>query len=197
MRETRVRSLGREDPLEKEMAVHSSILAWRIPWTEKPSRLQSTGSQRVRHNWATSPSPYPISVLTLSSPSLKHHAHFFMGNTPCQVCRVRVAAAFDNISQWSWFLDLFVDLYVCLYIYRLFKKWLSMDYVYIFTSIFYDLSFPLKVLVTQSCPAFCDPIIYSPPDSSVHGILQARILEWVAMPSSRGSSQLRDRTHVS
>ena len=47
MQETWVRSLGREDPLEKEMATHSSILAWRIPWTEKPSRLQSTGLQRV------------------------------------------------------------------------------------------------------------------------------------------------------
>ena len=57
MWETRVRSLGQEDPLEKEMAIHSSILAWRIPWTEKPSRLQSTGSQRVRHDWVTSP-PY-------------------------------------------------------------------------------------------------------------------------------------------
>ena len=50
MRETRVQSLGREDPLEKKMAIHSSILAWRIPWTEKPSRLQSTGSQRVGHD---------------------------------------------------------------------------------------------------------------------------------------------------
>ena len=48
--ETRVRSLGREDPLEKEMATHSSILAWRIPWTEEPGGLQSTGSQRVRHD---------------------------------------------------------------------------------------------------------------------------------------------------
>ena len=47
---TWVRSLGQEDPLEKEMAIPSSILAWRIPWTEKPSRLQSMGSQRVRHN---------------------------------------------------------------------------------------------------------------------------------------------------
>ena len=56
MRETQVRSLGWEDPLEKEMAIHSSILAWRIPWTEKPSRLQSIGSQRVGHDWATSPS---------------------------------------------------------------------------------------------------------------------------------------------
>ena len=53
MRETRVRSLGWEDPLEKEMATHSSILARRSPWTEEPGGLQSTGSQRVRHNWAS------------------------------------------------------------------------------------------------------------------------------------------------
>ena len=47
MRETRVQFLGREDPLEKEMAIHSSTLAWKIPWTEEPDRLQSMGSQRV------------------------------------------------------------------------------------------------------------------------------------------------------
>ena len=50
MQEMWVQSLGREDPLEKEMATHSSILAWRIPWTEEPGGLQSTGSQRVRHD---------------------------------------------------------------------------------------------------------------------------------------------------
>ena len=50
MQETWVRSLGQEDPLEKEMATHSSTLAWKIPWTEKPGRLQSMGSQRVRHD---------------------------------------------------------------------------------------------------------------------------------------------------
>ena len=50
LRETWVRSLGWEDPLEKEMATHSSLLAWRIPRTEEPGRLQSTGSQRVGHN---------------------------------------------------------------------------------------------------------------------------------------------------
>ena len=48
MQETQVQSLGQEDPLEEEMATHSSILAWRIPWTEEPGRLQSMGSQRVR-----------------------------------------------------------------------------------------------------------------------------------------------------
>ena len=50
MWKTQVHSLGLEDPLEKEMATHSSILAWKIPWTEEPSRLQSMGSQRVRHD---------------------------------------------------------------------------------------------------------------------------------------------------
>ena len=49
MQETQVRSLGREDPLEKEMTIHSSTIAWKIPWTEEPGRLQSMGSQRVRH----------------------------------------------------------------------------------------------------------------------------------------------------
>ena len=52
-RETSVRSLGREDPLEKEMATHSSIIAWRIPWIEEPGRLQSMESQRVGHDCAT------------------------------------------------------------------------------------------------------------------------------------------------
>ena len=50
MRKTPVQSLGREDPPEKEMATYSSTLAWKIPWTEEPGRLQSMGSQRVGHD---------------------------------------------------------------------------------------------------------------------------------------------------
>ena len=50
MWETQVQALGWEDPLEKEMAIYSSTIAWKIPWTEEPVRLQSMGSQRVRHN---------------------------------------------------------------------------------------------------------------------------------------------------
>ena len=50
---------------------------------------------------------------------------------------------------------------------------------------------------SQSCPTLCDPIDYSPPGSSVHGILQARILEWAAIPFSRGYSQPRDQTRIS
>ena len=70
MRETRARSLGWEDPLEKEMVTHSSILAWRIPWMKMPGRLQSTGSQRVRHDWATS-----LTLLTYVH--IKKQRHYF------------------------------------------------------------------------------------------------------------------------
>ena len=60
------------------------------------------------------------------------------------------------------------------------------------------LLFPLfKVLVAQSCPTLCNPIDYSPRGPSVNGILQARMLEWIGLPSSRGSSPPRDQTHVS
>ena len=56
MQETQVRSLRREDPLEKEMATHSSILAWRSPWTEEPEVLQSMGSQRItQYSWLGNP----------------------------------------------------------------------------------------------------------------------------------------------
>ena len=58
MRETQVPSLGREDPLEKEMATHSSTLAWKIPWTEKPGRLQSTGVAKSR----TQLSDFPLAI---------------------------------------------------------------------------------------------------------------------------------------
>ena len=57
MQETRVWFLGREDPLEKEMATHSSILAWKILWTEEPGRLQPMGVARVGHDLATKPPP--------------------------------------------------------------------------------------------------------------------------------------------
>ena len=64
MWETWVQSLGWGDPLEKGMATHSSILAWRIPWTEEPGGLQSVGLQRVRHDWATN------TPLYLNSPNM-------------------------------------------------------------------------------------------------------------------------------
>ena len=68
MRDTGVQSLGWEDPLEKEMAIHSSTLAWKIPWTQEPGRLQSMGSQRVVHDWATSLSLSSLEVFLWTFP---------------------------------------------------------------------------------------------------------------------------------
>ena len=67
MQETWVQSLGWEDRLEREMATHSSILAWTIPWTEKPGRLQSIGSQRVKHNWSDLAYMHKIEIKTVTA----------------------------------------------------------------------------------------------------------------------------------
>ena len=67
-RETWVQSLGGEDPLEKGMATHASILAWGIPWTEDPSRLQSTGSQRGRHDCVTATFTFSPVLKLLTAP---------------------------------------------------------------------------------------------------------------------------------
>ena len=86
MQETRVQSLGWEDPREKEMATHSSILVWKIPWTEEPARLQSMGSQRVGHDWVTSLFTFTVlhsqqlveseNAELLIQPTVKLHADF-------------------------------------------------------------------------------------------------------------------------
>ena len=76
MQETWVRSLGQEDPLEKEMAIHSSILTWRLPWTEKPGGLQSTGSQRVGHDWVTNTAHLELSLIYLGFRKLVKHLSF-------------------------------------------------------------------------------------------------------------------------
>ena len=81
MQETWVWSLGWEDPLEKEMATHSSILAWRIPWMEEPGRLQSTGLQRVGHNWATS-----LSLFTWKSSDVNTSAEDICVGAHCYPC---------------------------------------------------------------------------------------------------------------
>ena len=82
MQETGVWSLRCEDPLEKEIATHSSTLAWKIPWTEKRGRLQSTGSQRDRHYWATS-----------LSPSILQNTKNMWWN---------LLSAFGSLPVWNW-----------------------------------------------------------------------------------------------
>ena len=112
-----VGSLGQEEPLEEAMATHSSILAWRIPWTEESGGLQSIGLQRVRQDWS--------------------------------------------------------DLE------RMHTEWWHCTFL---------------CLCAKSLHPFYDSMDGSLLGSSVHGILQARILEWVAMPSVRESSQSRKGT---
>ena len=96
MQETWVRSLGRKDPLEKEMTIHSSTIAWKIPWTEEPGRLQSMGSQRVGHDWATWSSLRSLQAKSLCLLLASCHSGFnthriqssyFHGSISCFSCR--------------------------------------------------------------------------------------------------------------
>ena len=189
MWETRVRSLGREDPLEKEMATHSSTLAWRIPWREEPGRLQSMGSQRVRHDWVTS-----LLLLSWDLPPTCHH------QVPALPC------------AWvqPWFLQLLGSppteptVSPPLLTHFLATPWLkagkeirtgwvkerskahpgchvskstgsSYPLVLTFKSGLWSAAAAAKSL--QSCLTLCDPIDSSPPGSPVPGIFQARTLE--------------------
>ena len=84
MRAIQVWSLGGEDPLETEMATHSSILAWKIPWMEEPLRLQSMGLQRVRHNWATNTHTFKTKVTSLTG-------YVFCTLTETEICHVLIS----------------------------------------------------------------------------------------------------------
>ena len=135
VQEMQVESLGREDPLEKEMATHSSILGWEIPRTEESGGLQCMGSQK---SW-----------MQLSNKTTMIYSAFLF---------------FSIVAYYK-----ILNIVHC----------------------------ESESEVAQSCPTLCDPMDCSPPGFSVHGILQPRILEWVAMLSSRGSFQPRGRTPIS
>ena len=93
-------SLGQEDPLEKEMAPHSSILAWRIPWTEEPGGLQSMELQRVGHNWVTSLS-LSFSFITTIIPLTLVSSNCF----DCSpILRAREHLYLSSHSLWTWYL---------------------------------------------------------------------------------------------
>ena len=143
------RSLGWKDPLEEGMAIHSTTLARRIPWTEEPGGLRSLGLQRVRHSW---------------SDLARTHAEIEIDIDPSQAERDGVA---DVVQRQQVYWRILSHLHAC-------------------------------VLSHFRCvQLFCGSMNCSPPGSSVHGILQARILEWVAMSSSSRFSPPRDWTPVS
>ena len=115
MQETWVQSLGQEDPLEKGMATHSSILAWRIPWTEEDDRLQSVGSQRVGHDWAT----FTFFTECICSVLKTIYMGGYMVSPSLEVCvRTPLRAGFiENSNHWrlrTFFeVDLSFSLWAC------------------------------------------------------------------------------------
>ena len=144
MQETWVRSLGREDPLEEEMATRSSILAWRISWTEEPGGLQSMGLQESETTWPLNQQPPPPRSNWHGAECLHHCALHHQSQKESLLVRQKV-----------------------------------------------------KISAAQSWLTLHDPVDCSPPGCSVHGVLQARTLERVAIPFCRRSSQPRNRTWVS
>ena len=98
MQETQVWSLDWEDPLEKEMATRCSILAWEIPWTEEPGRLQSMGSQRVGHNWVINTSFF------LYYP---YNAHRICNDIPCIVSDINNLCPFSFLLSYPGWLNHF------------------------------------------------------------------------------------------
>ena len=121
MQETQVQSLGGEDPLEKEMATHSEILAWRIPRTEELGRLQSLGSQRVGLDWATkAPTGSPWgwfqawSLLDIQGVLLPFCVHAALGFVWCAVLPVATASRGPGSFTWVLFSALLLDSYLTL-----------------------------------------------------------------------------------
>ena len=94
MRETRVRALGWEDPLEKEISIHSSSISWKIPWTEKPGRLQSMGSQRVGHDRDFTFSSKYIELILKLPPVTIHYQLL-------ELAQIHVHRIGDAIQQFS------------------------------------------------------------------------------------------------
>ena len=145
-----IRSLGQEDPLEKEMATCSSVLAWKIPWTEESEGLQSVRLKRVGHDWGTE----HVHIMTCI-----HHCRFIQSDFTA--LKSSVLCLFSSPLPQSLETNGLLTISLC-----------------------------AKSL--QFCLTLYDLKGHSPPGSSVHGIFQARTLEWVAVPSCRGSSPPRD-----
>ena len=108
MQETWVWSLGWEDPLEEGMAIHSSILAWRIPWTEEPGGLQSMGSQRVGHDWVTKHSTACICSLPLEPPSPPPPGYYRVRSEFCEPHSKFLLAIYLTYSNVCFHLTLYI-----------------------------------------------------------------------------------------
>ena len=157
-RETQVRSLGQEDPLEKEMANHSSIVAWKIPWTEEPDRLQSMGSQRVGHDWATS-----LTSLTCVTESLDCAAAINIVNQLYFNKKMNFKNHFNNSPPHTLEnkgICILLEFpracaYYSLLVFELKYSWFALSQVSVSS-------------ISQSCSTLCDPKACSTPGLPVH-----------------------------
>ena len=247
MQEMYVGSLVREDPLEEGMATHSSILAWRIPWTEEPGGLQSTVSQRLGHDRGTN--PFTLLRIQLYDLHLSVHLHkhdtgynterslhldkFPSPDTP-SVSKITSSLSFIITGSFRLVLNaaqifakqsnpciarhlkIFLHVKIWIYIsphtnvcaclppnpwphgpmYPLTGTWQPSPQT--LRNPAPTTHLPFCYLVATPCLTLWDPTDCSPPGSSVCGILQAIILEWVAISSSGAvSSRPRDRTFIS
>ena len=171
------------------MATHSSILAWKIPWTEKPGRLQSMGSQRVRHDWATF--TFTFSLGGSDCKELPATPETWVRSLGREGPLEKEMATRNSILAWKipWTEE--PGGLQSMGSHRIWHDQVTNT----FTLIFICVCARAKLL--QLCLTLGNSMGCSLPASSVLEILQERILEWVAMTSLRGSSQPRDRTHVS
>ena len=170
------------------MAPHSSTLAWKIPWMEEPGGLQSMGSLRVGHDWAAS-----LSLFTFMHWRRKWQPTpvFLPGESQgrgslvgCRLWGRRVEHDWSDLAAVAAAEDSCRPSVIS----PKHGTWRRAEY---------NTYAALRAKSLQSCPTICSPVDCSPPGCSVHGILQAGILEWVAVPSSRGSSPPRNWTQVS
>ena len=183
--ETRVRSLGQEVPLEKEMVTHFSILAWRIPWMEQPGGLQSMGLQRVGHD---SMSSLLLTRALILSWGLHPH-DLIISQRPHLLIPSHQTLDFKHIKLGGG------------HEYAIYNnRWESPLY---FTINHKQMSIKAIIRkdseseITQSFPTLCNPMECSLPGSSIHGIFQARVLKWVTISFSKGSPWPTDQTWVS
>ena len=183
-----VPSQGQEDPLEEGMATHSSIFAWIIPWTEELGGLQSMGSQRVGHAWASEQHALRgqwYLILTYLGGSV---FSWFLSDNPLLPCSFSDADAFQRMlvifdSAFQVILWKRVEssinrsgnpIYAFIFIHFLHSGFIFLIY-FIF----------VVVKSLSHVQLFANPMDYSLPGSFVHGIFQARILEWAAISFSR------------
>ena len=183
------------------MATHSSTLAWKIPWMKELGGLQSMGSQRVRHDWATSLSLFtlcigegngnPLQCSCLENP--RDGGAWWAAVYGLARSRTQLKWLSSIIEKWWKFCSTqrYVHIHstdeVLLYLFAL-LKW-SLELKLINFNFFYKNSSNWNcccVCVTKLCPTLCGSVDCSPPDSFAHGIFQARILEWDAVSYSGG-----------